>query len=268
VRMSDLSDLGGIVDPSNSTLFIIGPSTPFTPDETGNVKTYLNRGGRLVLADDFGSGNELLDGLGLNVRFDGGLLEDPLFRERNMLLPTVRTDYVKVGSVVLNYATALKGIEDSEVTAWSSPFSILTPSGDKGNLGAEPIIADVRVGQGRLLLISDSSVFINGMIDLGDNKNLLRSLLNGVTIIDEAHSVPSRLTLVKGLLEKIYTDLSSFELRYGLAIVVVALIYMGNYDDRKRPTDEVETVMNVHPEYDWGLVERLRMERRKIRETS
>jgi hypothetical protein len=263
VRLSDLSVLNNIVDPSNTTLFILGPSTDFSTEEVKVIKIYLLRGGTLVLADDFGSGNQLLVGMDSNVRFEGGLLEDPLFRERNAVLPVIKTTYVS-DPVIFNYATELVEVEDKNVKAWSSPFSYLTSTLGEGGLRARPVIAEIPLGAGRLVLISDSSVFINGMVERVGNRALLESLIIGQVFIDEAHSLPSRLTIVKGQLEKIYTMLGSLELRYGLAVVTVVMIYLVKYGTGVRPIDEVVAVIEKHPEYEKGLVERLRLEREEI----
>jgi hypothetical protein len=263
IRLSEVSDLENIVEPSNTTLFIIGPSSEFDVEEIRSIKIYLLQGGRLVLADDFGTGNQLLNGLELNARFDGGLLEDPLFRERNSLLPVVKTEYGR-DPIVLNYATGLLGVEDNLVRAWSSPFSFLINDDASKGISAHPIIAEIALGAGKIILVSDSSIFINSMISMGGNNAIIKSLNMGDALIDEAHSVPSRLSYFKGLLEKTYTLFGSLELRYSFAIAAVALICLVKYDTEDGHLDEVEVIINSHPEYDKTLVEKLSLERNRI----
>lgn len=265
LRMGGLSGLQGIMSPGNTTLFIIGPSTSFSQEEVTWIKDYLHRGGTLVLADDFGTGNQLLEGLGVEARFSGGLLKDPLFRDGSALLPiTLQTEYVGVDNVVFNYATVLTDASGAEVTAWSSSFSVLEASGGEPqpDMGSWPMVAELSLETGNLVLVSDSSPFINGMIRKGNNRQLLWALLKGEAVIDEAHSFPSRLTVIKSGLAKAYSALRSLELRYGLALFIVAGVMAIRLDDGGEPVNEFEAVMAAHPEYDRGLVERLYLERK------
>ena len=265
LRMSGLSGLQGIMSPGSTTLFIIGPSTAFSQEEVMWIRDYLHRGGTLVLADDFGTGNQLLESLGMEARFSGGLLKDPSFRDGSALLPiTLHTMYDGVDSVVFNYATVLIDAGGAKVTAWSSPFSVLEAVGGElqPGMGSWPLVAELSLGAGKLVLVSDSSLFINGMIRRGDNGQLLWALLKGEAVIDESHSMSSRLTVMKSGLAKAYTALRSLELRYGFALFIVAGVMAVRLDDGGEPVDEVEAVMAAHPEYDRGLVERLYLERR------
>ncbi|MFH2112164.1 MAG: DUF4350 domain-containing protein [Candidatus Bathyarchaeota archaeon] len=264
LRMGGLSGLQGIISPGNTTLFIIGPSTAFSGEEVTWIRNYLHRGGTLVLADDFGTGNQLLDGLEVEARFSGGLLKDPLFRDKSALLPiTLHTMYDGVDNVVFNYATVLTDVNGAEVKAWSSPFSVLEAVGElQPDMGSWPLVAELSLRTGKLVLVSDSSSFINGMIRRGDNRQLLWAILKGEAVIDEAHSMPSRLTVIKSGLTKAYTVLRSLELRYGFALFIVAGVMAVRFDDGGEPVDEVDAVMAAHPEYDRGLVERLYLERR------
>jgi hypothetical protein len=268
LRMGGLSGLQNIMFPGNTTLFIIGPSTDFSQEEAAWIRGYLHRGGTLVLADDFGTSNQLLEGLGVEARFSGGLLKDPLFRDKSALLPiTLQTGYDGVENIVFNYATVLTDIDGAEVKAWSSPFSVVEAVGGEPQpeAGSLPLVAELSVGEGKLVMVSDSSPFINSMIQKGDNRLLLRALLTGEAVIDEAHSMPSRLTAVKSQLAKAYTALGSLELRYGFALLMVAGVMAVRLDDGGEPVDEVEAVLGAHPEYDRGLVERLYAERRRAR---
>jgi len=77
VRIQDLASMGMVVaEPSNSTVLMLGPSKPFSSEEVEVVEGFLVAGGRVVLADEFGTGNSLLDGLELDVHLshDGVLV--------------------------------------------------------------------------------------------------------------------------------------------------------------------------------------------------
>ncbi len=47
-------------DPNGSTLIIIGPTLHYDPSESIAILLYIMRGGRVLIADDFGTGNDIL----------------------------------------------------------------------------------------------------------------------------------------------------------------------------------------------------------------
>lgn len=266
-RLGDLTSLEALPHPGNTTLFIVGPSTGFTDAEAQQVADYLGRGGTLVLMDDFGTGNQLLSKLGLPPMFHPGLvLKDPLFRDKDSLMPVIVPEgYPGVQRLVLNYAAVLRDVPEASVTARSSPFSYTASTIDEapGRLEPSPVAAKLGYGEGALLLISDSSIFINSMINRGDNRRLLQAIAQRDTLIDEAHSAPSKLTTVKRALASIYTALGYLELRYGLALITAAGIMATRVKESAEPLDPVEALLRRHPEYDRELVQTLHRERER-----
>ena len=277
VRVKELSELRTLVlNPGNSTLLILGPSTPFSEEDLRALRVFVSRGGLLVLADDFGSGNEVLEGFGVSVRFERLLLQDRLFKERNGLMPRTYGERVSclmgVDSLVLNYAGVLRDVEGAVVLAWSSPFSYVSyePSvpAEAVLSGPFPVVVECGFGEGEIIVVSDSSLFINSMLDLGDNAVLLSNLCRDELFIDEGHCIPSRLTVLRAGLSGVYSVLRMTEIRYGLCIVVVFVIFNVKWmkgDDEEVVVDEVEELMKRHPEYDRGLLEELQEKRRKAR---
>jgi hypothetical protein len=260
-RMGTLATLNTTFsDPSNSTLLMLGPSKQYTEADVQQVRKYLAEGGSVVLADDFGTANTLLQGLGLRVRFSGELMEDPLFKDRNELMPVSYTFDRSlmdkgVSVMVMNYPTVLNDTEGVKVLAWSSSFSYVSskvaPPTVNSPSGPFPLIAEVDVGGGHLVLVSDPSMFINGMLGSGDNSVVLRSFVSGSVAIDEAHSIPSTLTLVKDYLVQVYSVLSITEVKYSLVGLGLVLSFKVKWDEPLADkVDEVEETIKRHP--DWG----------------
>jgi len=274
VRIGNLTQLAGVVgDVSNSTVLFLGPSKPFGVSDVDVVGSYLGSGGTVVLADDFGSGNMLLEGLGLGARFSGLLMQDPLFKDRASLLP-VAYNFTSGGSalgvryVEFNYPTVLTGVSDANVLLWSTYFSYVSAGvsqpGDSSTYGPFPLMASMRVGKGTLILVADSSTFINGMYGLGDNAALLRGLVRGTVVIDESHSVASLLTIIKEALVAIYAFLSLTEIKYGLVALGVVAGFKVKWDEPVEDReDEVAATLRRHPEWDRKLVESVDELRRK-----
>lgn len=78
----------GAADPDETVAVVFAPDEPYTDEEAAELRSFLERGGTLVVADDFGStGNALLADLGAESRIDGTLLRDERHYDRSPALP-------------------------------------------------------------------------------------------------------------------------------------------------------------------------------------
>ncbi|TFH12974.1 DUF4350 domain-containing protein [Candidatus Bathyarchaeota archaeon] len=267
IRMNEFSELDALYNPRNSTLFIIGPYKELTTSELTHLIGYLGRGGTLVLSDDFGTGNNILESLEVEVRFDQRLLRDPVFREKNSYMPRATANLAGIGYIVLNYPTVLTGVDSSIVSVWSSPLSYVSDNDEisPSLFASYPVMTSVSVSGGRLIVLSDSSVFINSMLDKGENKDLLDYLARGTVVIDEAHSAQSRLSIVKSFLAKTIDALGVYEIRYSLLFVILLGVSRLSLTGEETPVDPVEELMKRHPEYDRKQLEWLQAERKAQR---
>jgi hypothetical protein len=265
VRMEYYIELDALYNPGNSTLFIIGPYKEFTEGEVSSISRYIGRGGTLVLADDFGTGNNVLESLGMEVRFDSELLSDPIFREKNKFMPRASASLPGLGYIVLNYPTVLRGVDEGFVSVWSSPLSHISEQGISSSMlyDSYPIMASIPVSSGKVVVLSDSSVFINSMLEMGDNQELLGSLARGTIVIDEAHSAHSRLVVVKSFLSKIDSYLGFYEIRYALVLMVLLGVLRVDLSISEGLVDPVDELMERYPEYDRNQLIWLEKERRK-----
>jgi len=273
LEISDLARLMNLVlKPSESALLMLGPSEPFTDEEVDAVRGLLEAGGLVVLAEDFGVGNDLLEGLGVEARFSGGVLLDPFFKDRDSRMPrmidfTASPHTRDLSALTLNYATVLADVgHDVRVLARSTAFSYLSedlssPPEEAELVGPFPVMAEVSCDRGSLILISDSSLFINSMLHRDDNAALLENLVDGkVVYMDVSHWSPSLLTQFKGVLAMVYDVAGVTEVKYalvGMLALVIFNVRWGGKEEREE-MDEVEYVMREHPEWDGALVERLK----------
>jgi hypothetical protein len=198
-----LSEIGS----GDGVLFMLNPnsSVSFSASDASTLQSFVKNGGVLVLANDFGNGNAVLSGLGVSgeARFNGSLLEDNVSKGVDAAHPLI-TDVNASGSTAgvhelyFNYGTALD-VSGTNVTvlARSAPTSYLSTSGANvsATTGAHPVLATFTYGDGRIVLLSDPSVFINDMLGQADNQQLLTSMLANVTggntavpiMFDESH---------------------------------------------------------------------------------
>lgn len=166
------------------TLLIIGPNIDFSQEEAEEVKKFVEKGGIVFIADDFGSANSLLEKIGIKARFSKIPLIDIFYINRSEFPVVVRIEdpelAVGVDNIKLNIPAAIIGAEGE---IFSSKVSLL---GDK--IGSYPIMAEMSHGKGKIILFSDPSVFMNDMFD--ENRKFVENLVEDLGknfYYDEAH---------------------------------------------------------------------------------
>ncbi|MFP4641261.1 MAG: DUF4350 domain-containing protein [Dehalococcoidia bacterium] len=223
---------------SQEKTFVSIPYRPYNEDELERVERFVVEGGRLLLMDDFGEGNQVLEYFGVSTRFSGDILLDPLFCYKNPQLPRV-TDFADsveqsgVQAIVLNHATVLTGTNQTQVLAWSSDKSFLDIDRDEQESNADPkgpfpIAAKLKMGEGEIILLSDPSILINSMISKDDNRLFLQHLIGynteeGSISVDRAHLEKSRLDESQLFLTRVQKIFSNSPAALGL----VALVFVG-----------------------------------------
>lgn len=228
-----LGSLEGLpLSPQGTTLIVI-PYLPFTEPELVRLKDYLLQGGTLLLLDDYGYGNEVLEYLGLKFRFSGRPLLDPLFNYKNMWFPRIVDLAGDQGSLVLNHASSLSNAAEVEVIAWSSRFSFLDADNngewDEGEpRGPLPIAAQLKIGKGFLVAVADPSMIINSMIGMEDNRSFIQNCIqvqgsSPEIMVDQSRLPETPLDEAKERLAASRKGLSSF---WGIlgAIAVVLIV--------------------------------------------
>jgi len=169
----------------SAALLVVGPSRAPSAAEALELRRFVEEGGLLVVADDFGAGNQVLELLGARARISGALLEDGVYMFRSPLFPRAlaRANGTSI-ELYLNYASTVEPSGAGACLASSSLFNYLDlnlngrrdegePYGPFCVAYAEPL------GSGRVVVISDPSLFINSMLGYGGNGAFLRWLLGG-----------------------------------------------------------------------------------------
>lgn len=193
-------DLG--LDPATDAVAVIGPSEPFTAADGQVMGAFVRGGGVLLLADDFGTGNSLLAAMGAQSRFSGKLVLDLSFDKRPEfpVCYDLRADQLttNVTTLQLNHASSVTLGGGAAAVAYSSPASWLDADEngeyDVGEtMGAFPVLAREILGSGTIVLLSDPSVLINGMIGYMDNARFADNLITylcstrSAIYFDESH---------------------------------------------------------------------------------
>ncbi|NJE25881.1 DUF4350 domain-containing protein [Thermococcus sp. MV5] len=167
------------------TLIIVGPNLDFTNEEIWELKRFLENGNTLILADDFGTGNEILEGLGVEQRFGRGELITPIYSKNYQYPITAEIadpDLAKNVERIVMYNPSV--ILNSENALVYTPNSSIF----RNSYGAFAIVEEVEYGEGEIILISDPDIFTNSLFR--ENEEFIKNLLDytgGPFFIDEAH---------------------------------------------------------------------------------
>jgi len=265
-----------VLDPSNVVLFIIAPDKNFSQEQLQIIRSFVERGGTLVLMDELGSINPILSNLSIGIRVDGHPLLDTLFYYSSWKLPKiiniVNSEITSnVSSIATNLPSALV-IEDEEnvkVLAYSSAFSFLDLNYD-GNpspedpIGPFPVMAQVSFYKGKVIVISDSDLFINSMIGLGDNEKLLMNIVNKKNVIvDNSVWKESLNSYIRAKVLDFYAFLLKPELKYSLVIGISALLFNSlRKHEVVEEINELTEVLKRNPRWNQKVLKQIFEERR------
>ncbi len=235
--VSPVLSLSGLsASPQGSTLTLI-PYHDFATTELERLNNFITQGGTLILADDYGHGNQVLEYLGLKARFSGQVLLDPIANYKNKWFPRISqfkpnplTD--NVSSLTFNHATCLTDVDADNVLALSSQFSFLDLNDnevwDEGEpTGPLPVISQHSLGSGRIILIADPSLFINSMEVMADNNRFIQNIaaISPTLLIDQSHLSSSNLRdSTKNLLAQTRSSLVTPAGTFGLVILALAIV--------------------------------------------
>lgn len=185
---------------------VLSPETGYNASERARIREFLERGGTLVVAEDFGpQGNALLQSVGATARVNGTLLRDERTHYRAPELPLAEPveasndtsptgRYTEgVDTLTLNYGTAVEP-GNATVLARASGFAYLDSNGNGQPDDAEPLreypVATVEsVGEGRVVVVSDPSLFVNAMLDREGNRAFVANVLAADRVLlDYSHA--------------------------------------------------------------------------------
>jgi len=221
---------------NNSALLIIAPAGNYSETDARYYRDFLERGNTVLVLDDFGSANSLLNQLRTGVR----LRNIPLMSaDRAYNNPVFIRAYPYGRAPVIRNITTLTLDRPSAVDG-GSPFlfsSLLSWEDTNGNqradqnetIGQFAVGTMVQVGNGNLHVISDPGIIINAMEggdEAGDRATFIANILTlgDTTIIDQSHSMTGITTTPSRIIHKIQTSLV---IQVGLLAIVLIIFVIG-----------------------------------------
>lgn len=191
------------VDPNEAVAIVLSPDEAYSQQDRARLASFVEQGGTLVLAEDFGPHTTpLLQAVGGETRLDGPPLRDEQEYYRSPALPvatnvTEAPETEGVDQLTLNHGTSLAVDNDTNnatVLVASSEFSYLDTDrdgelDDDEELASRPVVVRERVGNGTVYTVSDPSLFINAMLDRPGNEQFVRNLVSDqeTVLLDYSH---------------------------------------------------------------------------------
>lgn len=150
------------------------------------IKRLLAHGSTVVVLDEKGYSNQLLEDIGISARVAPIAVLDEVSKVYSRFYPVASIDIGNNTLRIVTYKPSYISIENTSKTlavAKTSPYAYADVNGDGYYTVGEPIEPFVivslwRVGNGSLWLISDLDVFRNDLIRLGDNSRLFEVLVD------------------------------------------------------------------------------------------
>lgn len=207
--------LADVDEPARTLYVAIGPERAYDESEVAAILAFLRAGGRVLLADEGGHGNAIAREAGY------GFLSSRLLDSRNhqgdaqLVVAEARVSGDVAHRVLLNSPAALRRLPgaagDPETLAWSSAAaypngSYVDIDGDgevdlTDPVGPHPLVVLAPVGEGVLVLASDTGLFMDASLSLPeyDNAAFVRALAarlvppDGLVLLDESRHAPAPL---------------------------------------------------------------------------
>lgn len=217
-NLKQIDSLTDLPEYRGKNVLICVPYIKYDTDDLSRLKAFVEKGGTLIMMDDFGFGNDFLESAGVEARFSNDILLDPLFCYKNQYLPRI-TDFsaeIKEGGIAvigMNHATSLNNIDAENVLACSSNMSYLdvNKSGTRDDWepgGPLVIASEERFGKGTIELVSDPSLIINTMVEKNNNYDFMEYMINKNgepenVFLDRSHLAKSPLDTSKMNLETV-----------------------------------------------------------------
>lgn len=231
----EITSLSGLPGHRDALLLIIAPGSPYTPEEVDALRAFLDDGNTVVIADETGESGSLLEGLGSSITLVPGNLssiERGFSDPRTIIVTPLSEDPLLSGvsSLTLNHASAVSG---GEILLATTIFSWMDANGNgrldhDELLGSYGVFSRDTIGNGTLYVLSDASLFSNGMQRarlVGENDRFLGNLLASrpILLVEQSRSLTAG---ADGVLALVLTLKSTMVIKILLLILSITIVWI------------------------------------------
>jgi len=221
-------------------LFVLEPRNPYTKGETTAMKSWVSRGGVLVMLLDDKADASLPRSFSLDiVAFDSftGAASAPVPVQPLLAHPPLPTLSVRPSAYVLASSPAVVPVLAVVERGAEQKAASLTS-------GARPVLVYRAFGRGRVYAGTVPSVFSNKDIGRGDNRLLVLNVLAGTLPggrvgFDDAHILPPTIAEAAGSVPSLMDDIGGTgwgrALLYALALLALYVLFTGRRLGRALP---------------------------------
>lgn len=265
-----------------TTALVLGIPENTTAVESTAAEVLAN-GGTVAITDETpATTNTLLETLGATAKVERGPIRDPRSYYRQPVLPVVTTTNatgdIAGTEVTLNYAGTLAPGE-ATVLATTSQFAYIDENQNEQfdaaeSLGTRPVMTREPVDNGTIIVISDSSVFINAMYEREGNRALTEWLYTGTDSLllsgSAVQQLPQFVTLLLWIKSTPISQSILLMIGVGTVLLVTRKRYRTALSSRlqQNPMNDVSTVVTdtaqseatSRSQYESGLMSHLRTE--------
>ena len=243
----DLGSFSSLPDQDNALLLIIAPGSTFTAEETADLRAFLGRGNTVFIADETGEANPLLADLGSTLRIVPANIssvemeyDDP----RTVIVHPRGNDplLANVTTLTLNQASAVSGgipLLSTTLFSWDDRNGNGKIDEDEP-LSPFAVSAREQIGSGTLYVLSDPSIFINGMRTArpgsGDNGVFIGNLLSGsdTVLVEQSHSRTAGADRILSVALLVKHSMSIKIAALILSVVIVLAAFFGRWTEGGR----------------------------------
>ncbi|HKW05702.1 MAG TPA: DUF4350 domain-containing protein [Nitrososphaerales archaeon] len=235
--IQEVSSISQVHGSNQSVLLEIAPSSQFSYSTGLLARDFLESGGTLVVADSSGFSNSLLRDIGAQILVSGNTIYDPVYNWKQEIVPLVLTSnpgaspfLSGVNALAMsNTSSILIEGQGATTIAYSSPQSEAVNSSTKQIVSSGPfsMAAAQNIGKGKLIVIADSTFFLDSVWTNGDNRLFANNLFQNSTVYLDTSTWPANSqTTINARLFSIYSLISSIPYRYMFAIAFVAMSFL------------------------------------------
>lgn len=233
-RLEEVEQFDGL-DSERSVIVVMAPDRPYYARSGRPLRSFVERGGTVVIAGDRGRSADWLTQNLTGYRINRTPIRDLAAFREGTALPLVEPPADRpiegVETVETNLPGSVEGAPSEQRLLVTSPTAYRDVDGDGDADPGEPmgpftVAASQPIGDGQVIVLADPSIAIDDMIDRQDNRAFLRHLLGDADriYVDRSHAATGRPPLIAALETLQSSPVAQIAVFGGLVVALAGLL--------------------------------------------